>query len=57
MVSCSYGKKYVCETGATIKTCIIHKKDNFNGQVNDSALVENDQNCNDMIKWEKIDVK
>ena len=57
MVPCSCGKKYVGETGATIKSRIQqHRKAVFENKSNDSALAEHDTECGGDILWDNVSV-
>ena len=57
MVPCSCGKKYVGETGATIRTRLNqHQKAVFENKVNDSALAEHNTECEGEILWGDVSV-
>ena len=54
MISCSCEKKYIGETGATIKTRINqHKRAVYEKRRNESAIADMNMNCTGNILWEE----
>ena len=57
MISCSCGKRYVGESGGTIKTRIKqHQKACFLEKSSDSDLAEHNATCDGQIQWEETKV-
>ena len=57
MISCSCGKRYVGESGGTIKTRLKqHQKACFLEKSSHSALAEHNATCDGQIQWEETKV-